>query len=581
MSTHPGGGSIIWRMARESRAFWPHIFGIFLISLLSTPLALLTPLPLKIVVDSVLGSRPLPKFIDPFIPQSVQQSSGALLTVSVCLLIGVTLMTYLQAMGSWLLQTYAGEGMVLDFRGKLFAHVQRLSLTYHDMKGVSDSAFRIQYDAPSLQLFTINGVIPLISASTTLIGMVYVMARLDLRLAFVALCVSPVLFMLVRIFSRRLKKRWRDVKRLESSANSVVEEVLSSMRVVKAFGREEHEQGRFVGRSTHRMRELIKLNVLQGIFDLLVGTTIACGTAAVLYIGVLHVRSGLLSLGDLMLVTAYIAQLFDPMKAISKNLASLQSYLASAERAFSLLDEHPEVNERPSAITLKRTRGEVCFEDVSFAYDGINPVLHGVSFNAPSGTRVGIQGRTGSGKSTLMSLLIRFYDVSNGRICVDGVDIRDYKLADLRNQFGIVLQDTVLFSTSVAENIAYGCFGASEGDIYRAAQLANAHDFIMSLPDGYDTLVGERGMRLSGGERQRISLARAFLKDAPILILDEPTSAVDVGTESAILDALERLMQGRTTFMIAHRLTTLDACDLRLEIQDGCLRKMEEVGANA
>jgi ATP-binding cassette subfamily B protein len=563
--------AILRRMALQARPFWGHILAIFLLGLLSTPLALLTPLPLKIVIDSVIGSRPLPGFLLAILPRSATQSGPLLLAIAVGSLVGITLLTHLQGLGSWLLQTYAGEGMVLDFRTKLFGHVQRLSLTYHDSKGTADSTFRIQYDAPFLQYITINGAIPLMSAFSTLAGMIYVTARLDTQLAVVALGVSPVLFVLARLFSDRLRRRWKDVKHLEGSANSIVQEVLASIRVVKAFGREDHERERFLRHSTHRMRELIRVSFLQGGLDLLVGMTLALGTAATLYVGVMHVRSGVLSLGDLMLVTAYIAQLYTPLSEVSKKLADLQGGLASAERAFALLDEIPDVKERTHARPIIRARGHVRFEDVSFTYDGEHPVITAVTFEAQPGARVGIQGKTGAGKSTLISLLIRFYDVTGGRILLDGVDLRDYKLADLRGQFGIVLQDSILFSTTIAENIAYGRPGASEEQIIHAARLANAHEFISNLPDGYQTLVGERGMRLSGGERQRISLGRAFLKDAPILILDEPTSAVDVRTEAAILDALERLMRGRTTLMIAHRLSTLDHCDVRLELENGRL----------
>jgi ATP-binding cassette subfamily B protein len=567
--------TLLRRMSVFARPYWAHILGIVVLNLLSAPLALLTPLPLKLVIDNILGSRPLPRVLAPFLPQS---ASGLLLAVA-GFVIAIALLTHLQALGDWLLQTYAGEAMALDFRAQLFSHVQRLSLTYHDSKGTTDSTFRIQYDAPSIQFITINGIIPLFSACSTLVGMFYVTMRLDAQLALVALCISPVLFALSRAFSPRLRKRWTDVKELESSANSVVQETLSSMRVVKAFGREDHEHGRFVRSAKHRMQELIRVSFLQGGFDLLVGTSIAIGTAAALYVGALHVRRGNLSLGDLVLVIGYIAQLYDPLKAVSKKLADLQSSFASAERAFALLDELPDVAESPDARPLARARGAVRFENVSFAYDGHNPVLSAISVDIPAGTRVGIQGKTGAGKSTLMSLLTRLYDVSAGRILIDGIDIREYKLADLRNQFGIVLQDSVLFSTTIAENIAYGRFNASEAEIVEAARLANAHDFIIDLPQGYETVVGERGMRLSGGERQRIALARAFLKDAPILILDEPTSAVDMLTESAIIEALDRLMQGRTTFMIAHRLSTLDHCDVRLEIQEG--RLSEWKGAEA
>jgi ATP-binding cassette subfamily B protein len=564
---------ILRRMARQARPYWTQLAFIFLLSLAGTPLSLLTPLPVKIVIDNVVGTRPLAKILRDVVPADIQHSPSALLALAIGLLLTVKLLSFLQSMLSSLLEASAGEGMVLDFRTRLFAHVQRLSLRYHDSTGTSDSTFRIQYDAPSVQQITINGIIPLVSAITTLIGMIYVMSRLDMQLAMVALSISPVLFWLARSFRGRLRQRWKDVKKLESSANSVVQEVLSSIRVVKAFGREEHEETRFFGRATLRKRELLRVSFLQDGFDLLVGMTIALGTAATLYIGVLHVRSGALSLGDLMLITAYVSQLYDPLKAISKKMADLQGALASAERAFSLLDEAPEVEEHPRAKSLNRARGEVRFEDVSFAYDGEHPVLQGVTLQVPAGTRAGIQGRTGAGKSTMMSLLTRFYDVSGGRILVDGVDIREYKLADFREQFGIVLQDAVLFSSSIAENIAYGRSGSSEAQIVDAAKLANAHDFISALPDGYNTLVGERGMRLSGGERQRIALARAFLRDAPILILDEPTSALDVKTEAAILEALERLMHGRTTFVIAHRLGTLDGCDMQLEVRDGTLHQ--------
>jgi ATP-binding cassette subfamily B protein len=268
---------------------------------------------------------------------------------------------------------------------------------------------------------------------------------------------------------------------------------------------------------------------------------------------------------------AYLTQLYGPLAAIGDKIIGLQSYVASIKRAFELLDEVPDVAERPHARTLKRADGAVEFHGVGFAYDSQNPVLDDISFAIPAGTRLGIAGRTGAGKSTLVSLLMRFYDPSAGQIFLDGVDLRDYKLADLRHQFAIVLQESVLFSTSIAENIAYGRPGASFQDIVEAAKVANAHDFISALPDGYDTLVGERGMRMSGGERQRIALARAFLKDAPILILDEPTSAIDVATEALIMEAMQRVMAGRTTLMIAHRLSTLDVCDARIVIEHGRL----------
>jgi ATP-binding cassette, subfamily B, bacterial len=351
----------------------------------------------------------------------------------------------------------------------------------------------------------------------------------------------------------------------------VVQEALAAVRVVKAFGQEDREQERFLRRASEGVWARIRVAFAEGRFGLLVGLTTAVGTAAVLFIGVRHVQTGALTLGELLLVMAYLALLYAPLQTISKGTATMQSSLAGAERAFLLLDEAPDVVERPNARSVLRVSGAVAFHNVSFTYDKGHPVLHKVSFEIRPGTRLGIMGMTGAGKTTLVSLLTRFYDPTAGQILLDGVDLREYKLADLRNQFAIVLQEPVLFSSSIAENIAYARPDASEEKIKEAAKAANANEFIVSLPNGFHTLVGERGMRLSGGERQRIALARAFLKDAPILVLDEPTSSVDVQTETAIIEAMERLMHGRTTFVITHRLSALKYCDELLRIENGRL----------
>jgi ATP-binding cassette subfamily B protein len=319
------------------------------------------------------------------------------------------------------------------------------------------------------------------------------------------------------------------------------------------------------------MAARIHLALLEGRFGLLVGVATALGMAAVLFIGVRHVRSGALTLGQLLMVLTYLGQLYDPLKTISRKAAAVQSYLASAERVFALLDERPDVPERAHARPLGRASGAVAFRTVCFAYDPDHPVLRDVSFEVPPGARVAVAGRTGAGKTTVVNLLTRFYDPTSGAILLDGVDLRDYRLADLRNQFAIVLQEPVLFSTSIGENIAYGRPGASELDVVEAARAAGAHEFIVRLPRGYATPVGERGMQLSGGERQRVALARAFLKDAPLLILDEPTSSVDVKTEAAILEAMDRLMRGRTSFLITHRASALVGCDVQLQLEGGRL----------
>jgi ATP-binding cassette, subfamily B, bacterial len=560
------------RLARQARPCWPHLGGLLLLSLLSTPLALLTPLPVKIAVDSVIGSHPLPGFLETLLPGSATASGAAVLVLAVALVAAVALLSGLQQLATSVLGVRAGGRLVLGFRARLFRHAQRLSLLYHDSKGTADSAYRIQYDAQSVRKIAIESFIPVATAAFAVVGTIYVTFLIDWQLALVALAVSPFLFLSVRAYGRRVRPRWREVHRLESSALSVAQEALGAIRVVKAFGQEDREGERFVRRSDEGVRERARTASAEGGFALLVALTTAAGRAAVLFIGVGHVLSGALTLGELLLVMTYLTQLYDPLRTLSQIQTTLQLSLASAERAFSLLDEAPDVVERPDARSLSRASGAIAFRGVSFAYrQGERPVLSDVSFEVGPGTRVGVSGATGAGKSTLMNLLTRFYDPTAGRIELDGVDLRDYRIADLRNQFAIVLQEPVLFSTSVAENIAYARPGAGRGEIVEAAKAAGAHGFIERLPEGYETRVGERGMGLSGGERQRISLARAFLKDAPILILDEPTSSVDVKTEAAIMAAMERLMRGRTAFMIAHRLGTLADCDARLEVEDGRL----------
>ena len=569
--------SIVFRrILAEARPYWPHLGGIFLLGLLAAPLALLLPVPLKIAVDSVLGTEPLPGFIALFLPDSILNQTAAFLILAVVLQIAVVLFIHLNSAATYVFQTYTGERMTLTFRERLFRHLQRLSFMFHDKRGTADSIYRIQYDAPSIQYITIYSVIPMVSSVAMLVAMIYVTARINQQLAFIALGVCPLLFLLCRTYSIRMRNKYIDVKEMESGVQHIVQEAMTGARLVKAFGREDRERERFVDHSQKTVRARVRLSFAEGVFGLLVNLGIALGTASVLYVGVRNVQSGNLSIGELLMVLAYLAQLYVPLESISDQVAKLQDSLASAERAFELLDEVPDVMDRPDAKGLKRSRGEVEMREVSFSYGQETGVLNKVSFRVPPGARVGIFGKTGAGKTTLVSLLTRFYDPDVGQILLDGEDLRNYKIADLRNQFSIVLQEPILFSTSIEENIAYGRPGASKNEIMKAAKMANAHDFITALPDGYGTLVGERGMRLSGGERQRIALARAFLKDAPILILDEPTSSVDIHTEAGIMEAIELLMEGRTTFLIAHRLSTLDHCDQMLEIKKGQLVMTEK-----
>ncbi|PYU14560.1 MAG: ABC transporter ATP-binding protein [Acidobacteria bacterium] len=566
------GGLILYRrLLRQARPYWLHIAGVLLLDLLATPLVLLTPLPLKIAVDTVLGSRPLPRFLDSVVPDYVKHSSFRLLVLVAILQVLIVIAIRLQELCGYMLRTQVGEGLTLSFRAQLFRHVQRLSLSYHDTKGTADSIYRIQYDAPSIQWLVMDGLVALGSAGLMFLAMVYVIARINLPLALIALAVSPFVFVLGHTYDRRMGQTYVRAKELESGAMKVVHEVLGAVRVVKAFGREESEERRFTQRSGESAQAHVRIAAAEGVIVLAVNVTTTVGTALVLFIGIRNVQSGALSLGQLLVVLAYLTQLYRPLETVGGLFAGLQSSFASARRALELLDEVPEVAERPAARPLKHAAGAIEFCNVSFSYNTDGLVLRDISFSIPPKTRVGIVGATGAGKTTIASLLTRFYDPVSGQILLDGIDVRDYKLADLRNQFSIVQQETVLFSTSIGENIAYARPDATQALIVEAARLANAHDFISRLPQGYRTEVGERGMTLSGGERQRIALARAFLKDAPILILDEPTSSVDVATEAAIIEAMERLMRERTTFIIAHRLTTLEHCEIFLSIEDGRL----------
>jgi ATP-binding cassette, subfamily B, bacterial len=569
----PGVLARVWQQARPC---WPHLAGILFLTLLSTPFALLLPLPLKLVVDNVIGKQPLPRVLQPWIPAWITQSSGMMLVLAAGTLLAIGLLMQLQSLASWLLQTYTGEKLVMEFRAGLFAHVQRLNLAFHDRKGTSDTVYRIQHDAPSIQLITIQGFLPFVSSTFAFAGMAIVTWRMDWKLSLIAFALSPPLFWLARASSRKVHEGWHEVKEMDSSAMSVLEEVLGSMRLVKAFGRERDEDIRFVTRSNQRMWGQIRLAFVQAGYHCATGLLIAVGTGAALLVGALHVRSGVLTLGELLIVMAYMGQLYEPLRTMSTKLPELQSWMVSVERALMLLDEAEEPLQSPTAQAIEKVTGRIEFQKVSFAYPNGHRVFEDVSFVIEPGRRVGIVGPTGSGKSTLVSLLLRFYDPSGGRILLDGVDLREYRLQDLRNQFAIVPQEPVLFSTSIAENIAFARPSAQEHEVVAAAVAANAQDFIERLPAQYENEVGDRGALLSGGERQRVAIARAFLRNSPMLILDEPTSAVDLKTEAAVIAATRELMSGRTSFMIAHRLSTLEGCDVLLRFEQGKLHVIDQ-----
>ena len=563
--------SLFRRILYQARPYRYKIGWFFFLSLMATPLALLVPVPLKIVIDNVVGTDALPQWLTFITPDSVEESSRGLLLMAIILFFVITLLNAVLKNYTWnILYTKISEDLLLDFRSRLLKYAQKLSIGFHDSNGISHASYRIHYDTYAIQNMVFDTIIPLISAVLTFGSMLYIILLMDQTLALIALIVTPFIFLLTEAFRKPLRKGWTDYKNEEYAALSIIGEVLSMLRVVKAFGREEFEGTKYVDSSQNAINTRIKVAWMDGALTVLMGLSTTIGTVMVLYIGALHVLEGSLSLGNLILIMSYLAQLYEPLKTIGSKVAGLQSQLTSAERAFSLLDEPPEAPENPNAISLEKADGAIKFENVSFSYNKKDMVLRNINVDIPAGTRVGIAGRTGAGKSTLMSLLFRFFDPDSGTIYLDGKSLKDYKLKDLRRQFSIVLQESMLFSGSIAENIAYGTSReCSMEEIIHAAKVANAHDFISKCPEGYETKVGERGMQLSGGERQRIALARAFISNAPILVFDEPTSAVDTNTETAIVESMEKFMKDRTTFIIAHRLSTLQSCDLLLVIEDG------------
>jgi len=560
--------SILKRLLSEVRGYWPIIAGLLVLDLLATPLSLLSPLPLKLAVDNVLGSEPLPPFLAVILPDSMLEARMPLLIFAACMLVAVTALNQLQKLCTNYFRTDVGGKITLEFKSRLFWHGQRQSLAYHDSKGVSHALYRIQYDSSALRWVAIDGLIPMVSAFVAIISMVFVVAMINLRLALIALAVVPVLILLIKSYRQPLRRGWKKHKHLDNAAMTVVNEVFSSLRTVKACTQEERERVRFIGQAEASLSAQLRVILLQGSFDLLSGAVTAAGTGLVLFFGAQAIQSGVMTIGDLLVVMTYLILLYSPLQIIGRQLAGMQNAFASADRIYEFLDEQSDVPEAHNAVPLERARGEFKLANVNFGYDPRLPVLEDVSLVIPAGTRVGIIGRTGAGKTTLLGLLMRFFDPLAGEILLDGINIRQYRTADLRQQFGIMLQEPVLFSSPIMDNIAYGRANASVEEIVAAAKSANAHEFISALPDGYETVVGERGMLLSGGERQRIALARAFLRDAPILLLDEPTSSVDSLTEAGIIQSMENLMRGRTTCMIAHRLGTLDKCDMVLEVRD-------------
>jgi ABC-type multidrug transport system fused ATPase/permease subunit len=561
------GLSYFLRVLRYVKPFWRSAVASAALTIGVSLLALLEPWPLKILFDSVLGRHPLPGLVEPLLAP-LWENRLMLLVVVVAGGFGLTLVgNGLTVLNSYI-QTRLEQGMILNFRSDLFRHAQRLSMAQHERRRTGGLIYAINFQADDAAGLAM-AVQPLAQSALTLVGMFWLTWKIHPQMALLSLVVVPFLYYAVGYYMSHIQARLRDVKGLEAESLSIVHEAVSMMRVIVAFGRESHEFRRFRQQGKRAVNARVGVTVRQTLFSLGVNTTTAAGAALVLGFGIHQILAGRMTGGELLVVLSYVASIYGPLEAISTTVGSFQDRFVSLEMAFKVLDTQPEVRDARRSVSIGQASGHVAFEDVGFTYEGRSETLSGISFEATPGQIIGLVGPTGAGKTTLVSLLPRFYDPQQGRITLDGTDIRGIRLASLRKQISIVLQEPLLFSGTIADNIRYGRLDGTSVDIVEAAKAANAHDFIMHLPKQYETKLGERGVMLSGGERQRISVARAFLKNAPILVLDEPTSSIDSRTEEVILDALSRLMQGRTTFMIAHRLSTIRDPDLVLVLDGG------------
>ena len=534
---------------------------------------LLQPWPLKVVFDNVLrsGSAHAHGWLNDRIVSIVGTDPLSILKLAALAALVIAVVGALCSYTEKYLTTSVGQWVMHDLRRILYSHVQRLSLSYHDHKQTGDLISRVTTDIAAIQSFIASGLLGALVDSLTLVGMVGVMFYINWRFTLVALSVAPVLFAVVYSYTRRIKKAARAVRKKEGEIVSTIQEVLTSIRVVKAFAREDYEQHRLEEESLESVEIALRARGLKAKLSPLVEIIVAVGTSMVLWFGARMVMGGTLSAGTLILFIFYLGKMYKPMQDLSKMTDSYSKAAVGYERIREILDTHHEVQDLRGARQAPPFRGRIDFEGVSFSYEAGSPILQNVSFRIEPGQTAALVGPTGAGKTTIISLIPRFYDLESGSVKIDGRDIRWFTQKSLRQQMSFVLQETILFHAPIWYNIAYGKPGASRAEILRAAEMANAHEFIEKMPDGYDTLVGERGVTLSGGQRQRIAIARAVIRNTPILILDEPTSGLDAGSEKLVFEALDRLMEGKTTIVIAHRLSTIQRADVILVVENGTI----------
>ncbi|HEV2495415.1 MAG TPA: ABC transporter ATP-binding protein [Terriglobia bacterium] len=528
------------------------------------------PWPLKIVLDYLLQSkRPPPWMAVPL--RWIGHDKLAVLNFAV---LAVAVIAIVGAISSYLenyLTTSVGQSVMHDLRRTLYHHIHRLSLAEHDEKRTGDLIGRVTTDIEAIQAFITTALLGILSSVLTLVGIIGIMLYLNWRFTLISLAVAPMLFVVVYIFTRRIKKASRAVRKKESELLSIVEEVFSSIRVVKAFAREDYEERRFERQSLENVETALQARNLKGMLSPIVDIIVAIGTCLMLGYGARLVLAGQLTPGGLVLFLFYLGMMYKPMRDLSKMTDTVSKAEVGFDRIREVLETESGMRDLPHARRAGRFRGKIAFDKVSFGYNPDQLILNDVSFEISPGQVAAFVGPTGGGKTTIISLVARFYDPVSGEVKIDGMNIRNYTIKSLRQQISFVLQDTLLFHAPIWQNIAYGRPEANRAEIMRAAELANAHEFIKEMPEGYDTMVGERGVTLSGGQRQRIAIARAIIRNTPILVLDEPTSGLDAASEQAVFEALDRLMKGKTCIVIAHHLATIRSADIIFVVKDSAL----------
>lgn len=556
--------SIYRRVFRYYRSFLPQTIAGLVLSLLGIGLNLLKPWPFKVIVDQVIGSGR--DFATSY--WTIEPKNRAIIVLCLALVV----IQFLWGVCNWAtnyILVKVGLQALLKMRTDLYSHLQRLSLKFHDTRRSADSSFRVAYDSQSVQTIYNKGFTGIFGSAVTLIATFVIMVRLDWQLTVLSLGIVPLIILAIYFFAHKIRKESTFIQEQESAVLAQAQEGLSSIRMVHAFGREEFEVMQFRQQAQQSLHANLRLTLTNVNSALVISTLTVIGTAAMYYVGALHVLAGTLTLGTLLVFSAYLLMLYGPIESLTYTAWAMEGATAGAKRCFEILDRQDDVVDSPNAIEIESAKGAIGFQDVSFRYAVEREILHGVDLQIEPNQMIAIVGGTGAGKSTLLSLVPRFYDPIAGSVTLDGCDVREITKKSLREQIGIVLQDTLLFSTTIRENIAYGRPDATEDEIIYAAKRAQADEFIRQLPNGYGSTVGERGQQLSVGQRQRIGIARAFLKSAPVLLLDEPTSALDPTTEAAIMETIKELMRGRTTLIATHRLATIHDVDRIVVVERG------------